>query len=989
MEDDEDTFVTIGTPLEFIDEDDPIKKPQKELQAVGVGTKARPRFHGAFTGGFSAGYFNTVGSKDGFTPSSFTSSKEKKNEFSTQRPEDFMDEEDFAEHGIAPRKFQTSDSFVSEDRKRQRDQAIKSATADTLLGSTTALADLIVPERLTIGVKLLRKMGWKEGQGLGPRYEKKAKSGKSSKDSQRKVYGCSLPQEMSEESDEEIPENVTFAPKDVNPVKIGAKDNVHGIGYRGLDPRKALPATHVSLFPAPAITKTGKKGIRGTAFGVGALEEDDEDIYSRDHLSNYDMTMDIEEDIHMGWTAPGRGKKQAVPVGYVGNLLEGFTLSGKKLPPRKIFPPPHLPSNYKPLYTFRKEDSAPVSHTNTEQDAVSRGLTLGETPVFESVFDLIPQKDKERLNAAKSRAEGTIDVQSSSNTEKNSSDSHIHTSQTSVSSAVPAMESTAGTQSSPMATAGSQPSPMATAKEPSKLGTLQSPHTSRAAVFSPFVKDPEKQRRYDQYISLVKEGNPDAYEHVAGSHMTEWEREREMEEFSKAARFYKPMTSMMASRFTRAKFHDDEDKVEMPAQEEGNKNDRQSAAKMKMYGTLTRDSYEWHPDRVVCKRFNIPDPYPGSTITGVPKVKRDKYSVFNFLNFTSNEPIEEKSVSQDSEMKALPAPETKQDKAESVSFKITAKSHPKMTTSIFSSLNEEKPKGSSSENVQKEEEARPSMDLFEAIFGNTDSEDSEEDTPKATSNISNSPPATLSQASNKRSSESPTTDITETRDQSSNLDKGHHHSGRSNSEKNKNRSESDKSGSKERTSANPTTSIFSHLFQEPQKEEVSLLPGAPVAIETLEMRLSGENRVEDSFGPELPPVMKESAGGSLKGNGVMQPEHQKSYYEGRGEKDRHRERKKEKYRDKEKGQHKDRHRSRSRGDRERDSSDRHKKHKHTKSKKSKHKKKHKKEKKSHKKEKQTVSYSSSDADSESDSDSPVSNQELLQRWRSLTKEGKL
>lgn len=46
------------------------------------------------------------------------------------------------------------------------------------------------------------------------------------------------------------------------------------------------------------------------AFGVGALEEDDEDVYSQDHLSNYDMTMDIEEDIHMGWTAPGRGKKQ-------------------------------------------------------------------------------------------------------------------------------------------------------------------------------------------------------------------------------------------------------------------------------------------------------------------------------------------------------------------------------------------------------------------------------------------------------------------------------------------------------------------------------------------------------------------------------------------------------------------------------------------------------------------------------------------------------
>lgn len=28
-------------------------------------SKGRARFHGAFTGGFSAGYFNTVGSKEG------------------------------------------------------------------------------------------------------------------------------------------------------------------------------------------------------------------------------------------------------------------------------------------------------------------------------------------------------------------------------------------------------------------------------------------------------------------------------------------------------------------------------------------------------------------------------------------------------------------------------------------------------------------------------------------------------------------------------------------------------------------------------------------------------------------------------------------------------------------------------------------------------------------------------------------------------------
>ena len=42
---------------------------------------------------------------------------------------------------------------------------------------------------------------------------------------------------------------------------------------------------------------------------MGALEDDDDDIYSTDHISNYDVTMDDEEDNNFGWTAPkGRGE---------------------------------------------------------------------------------------------------------------------------------------------------------------------------------------------------------------------------------------------------------------------------------------------------------------------------------------------------------------------------------------------------------------------------------------------------------------------------------------------------------------------------------------------------------------------------------------------------------------------------------------------------------------------------------------------------------
>jgi G patch domain-containing protein 1 len=72
--DDED-YVYVGTPL--VDEDDARVGSRKQAvdpsltrslpvhkQEV-TDEQGRKRFHGAFTGGFSAGYYNTVGSKVG------------------------------------------------------------------------------------------------------------------------------------------------------------------------------------------------------------------------------------------------------------------------------------------------------------------------------------------------------------------------------------------------------------------------------------------------------------------------------------------------------------------------------------------------------------------------------------------------------------------------------------------------------------------------------------------------------------------------------------------------------------------------------------------------------------------------------------------------------------------------------------------------------------------------------------------------------------
>ena len=48
---------------------------------------------------------------------------------------------------------------------------------------------------------------------------------------------------------------------------------------------------------------------------------------------------------------------------------------------------------------------------------------------------------------------------------------------------------------------------------------------------------------------------------------TTWEREREAEEFSRAAKLYRPLSSMMASRFTRAKYDDDTEKEQVPPEQ--------------------------------------------------------------------------------------------------------------------------------------------------------------------------------------------------------------------------------------------------------------------------------------------------------------------------------------------------------------------------------------------------------------------------------------
>ncbi|XP_070244101.1 G patch domain-containing protein 1 isoform X2 [Bos mutus] len=616
-------------------------------------------------------------------------------------------------------------------------------------------------KRLSVGFELLRKMGWKEGQGIGPRVKRRPRRQKP--DPGVKIYGCALPPGGSEGSEDEdddyLPENVTFAPKDVTPVDFTPKDNVHGLAYKGLDPHQALFGTsgeHFNLFSGGpeetgdllgdiGVNKGRKLGISGQAFGVGALEEEDDDIYATETLSKYDTVLKDEEpgDGLYGWTAPRQYKSQKESekdLRYVGKILDGFSLASKPLSSKKIYPPPELPRDYRPVHYFRpvvaatsenshllqvlsesagKPTNDPGTRSRHQLNACKRGELLGETPIQgapTSVLEFLSQKDKERLKEVKQATD------------------------------LKAAQLRA--RSLAQSASGSRPQPLSPdvghcSWHMALSGGMASTRTSN---FKPFAKDPEKQKRYEEFLANMKRGQKDALERCLDPGMTEWERGRERDEFARAALLYASSHSTLSSRFTHAQEEDDSEQVEVPRDQENDVSDKQSAVKMKMFGKLTRDTFEWHPDKLLCKRFNVPDPYPDSTLVGLPRVKRDKYSVFNFLTIpeTASSPVTQASSEKVPQHRAS-------DKSRKPSRWDTSKEEKKEDSiSEFLSLARSKvgpAKPEPSPLVNKEEAratesvsnkvvnkdvdsqtegegSRPSMDLFKAIFASSSDEKS-------------------------------------------------------------------------------------------------------------------------------------------------------------------------------------------------------------------------------------------------------------------------
>ncbi|KAK5626430.1 hypothetical protein RRF57_002145 [Xylaria bambusicola] len=599
-------YVLFGTPLPPLDPDVrddgsyvPVWKQEVRDE------RGRKRLHGAFTGGWSAGYFNTVGSKEGWTPSTFVSSRSNRHKddqkTSQQRIKDFMDEEDLADAAEAE-KLQTTQGFAG-----------LGSTEEDGIGRG-GLADLFRVQGGTMGVKLLRKMGWKDGQGIGPKVRRKARLDIANKSSATQSVG----------------ESYLFAPENVTMIAFIRKNDRKGLGFEGesrLAPLRNAskpeagessdeeslgpPLRRLGMLKKEKKSKFGKGGI-----GIGILNDtgsDDEDPYEIGPKISYNRVIGGDKkkkktgtttaNPALGTAPVFRSRKNILTrVGkglrkcHDGRLpLEGFIFGAEADPLTSSldsdkYPLPEIPPGWKPSKE-RKAERENANYISTADaakssklDPKSRAALLGEAQLpGKSVFDFLSAEARERLASATGKtnlppALGEVPAEFAlTEAEK----------QQELLRQLPELDKVTAVAALTRGASGSGP--------------------------VPYADDEAKRGRYRTYLEYAAGFTKSIPSKPTNMKTQDWVRE--LHEFVSCARIFKPMTGLMASRFTTSTakpatgaagggkredlLHKPPEKPKDPAEE---------AARLGMYGSMTRTVTDFYPTRLLCKRFNVRPP---------------------------------------------------------------------------------------------------------------------------------------------------------------------------------------------------------------------------------------------------------------------------------------------------------------------------------------------------------------------------------------------
>lgn len=344
--------------------------------------RKRPRFHGAFTGGFSAGYFNTVGSKEGWAPGTIEED---------QKPEDFMDEQDHNEWG--------GPTAARQDFQQEN--------------KDTGVFSVAAPKN--VGLRLLRKLGYREGSssayvqdhfaGFHHVDEQQVLSKKRLRKVQLQQERVSIPEPkldlsgLGYEPFQDAPEFRAFQERRRKTAQQRAKasQNVYRVAdVLGADVEdeeaghsKRTVGRAKDSDDGPYISyETVEDFVGSKSVGGFALREDEDDAYDDEQVAPglvrgrintdaydvvaYDHNSDEEDIIRRGgansgsfegllssWIQGSGTQSGDQEDRNVGNALHGFASGVASLPAQVVrYPGPDLPHNYETKWhTFAPDDN--------------------------------------------------------------------------------------------------------------------------------------------------------------------------------------------------------------------------------------------------------------------------------------------------------------------------------------------------------------------------------------------------------------------------------------------------------------------------------------------------------------------------------------------------------------------------------------------------------------------------------------------------------
>eukprot|EP01033_Poteriospumella_lacustris_P000707 gene707-502_t len=425
--------------------------------------QGRQRFHGAFTGGFSAGYFNTVGSAEGFTPAQFLSSRSNRAAKVAKSVTDFMDAEDGLLNGNLSTKDNLDTFAVLPSTSKETDPLMAKLKEHFVLEPTN-----------TIGTKLLNQLGWKPGMAIGPR-KKKQNYFQDPEIAKLILEKGKLPKSSLENG------TITFSDRyegSLLPAKIPAWPGTQGLGY---DPRKdsSRKSLRDSVMEADDETFDGSReastnryqisdlfkktdhrptmGQRGSSKysapkSAVYLDDDDDIAFGHDDTSgDYYGVEEQDGEGVAGSRRLGSGSLRtkdhaAVPSTSAERcptddrpVLPGFVLARQTKVDFPLYPAPTVPRDFRPRpdlifrkatmdkeatiqqqrdptkkFELRKEalDGSVSSSTAGEPSAIAPSAPVGKP----SVFDLLKPADRERILKLAKRTQETATPSTTSTT---------------------------------------------------------------------------------------------------------------------------------------------------------------------------------------------------------------------------------------------------------------------------------------------------------------------------------------------------------------------------------------------------------------------------------------------------------------------------------------------------------------------------------------------------------------------------------------------